>query len=116
MGAGSDEVRRWDDAVAAQPAVVRHAAEVGVRLLAGTDAGMVPHGLIAEELRLLIEAGLEPQVALAAASWDARAYFGLPAIEDGAPADLVVFAEDPRRVRPLPRPMVRILDGQLITS
>jgi imidazolonepropionase-like amidohydrolase len=90
-----DEVRRWDEAVTRLPAVVRHGADAGVRLLAGTDAGMVPHGLIAQEVALLVQAGVDPSRALASASWDARAYLGLPGLEEGAPADLVVFEGDP---------------------
>lgn len=113
--AAPDEVPRWDAAVAGQPAVVRHAAEAGVRLLAGTDAGMVPHGLIARELSLLVRSGLEAERALAAASWESRAYLGLPGIEEGAPGDLVVFERDPRAdVETLPRPSIRVLDGRLV--
>lgn len=33
---------------------------------------------------------------LGAASWNARAWLGHAGIEEGAPADIVVFAEDPR--------------------
>jgi imidazolonepropionase-like amidohydrolase len=34
--------------------------------------------------------------ALGAASWAARAWLGRPAVELGAPADLVVYRDDPR--------------------
>ena len=32
----------------------------------------------------------------AAGSWGARAYLGLPGLDEGAPADLVVYETDPR--------------------
>lgn len=75
--------------------MVRHATEHGVRILAGTDAGMVPHGVVSQEIGMLAAAGLSPTDALAAGSWEARRYLGLPLIEEGAPADLVVYPDDP---------------------
>jgi len=117
QGSPPDELNRWESAVATLPVMVRQAHESGVRILAGTDAGMVAHGLIAREVSLLIEAGLPPQAALAAASWDSRAYLGLPGIEGAAPADLVVYTTDPR-VDPaaLASPAVRVLDGRVVAD
>jgi hypothetical protein len=66
-----------------------------VKILAGTDAGMNPHGVVAQEIRLLHSFGLPAAAAVAAGSWEARAFLGLPGIEVGAPADLVVFPDDP---------------------
>jgi len=86
-----------------------------VTVLAGTDAGMVPHGLIATEIALLLAAGLTPEQALAAGSWAARAYLGLPGLEEGAPADLVAFPDDPREdVEALRRPQLVLLAGHRI--
>jgi imidazolonepropionase-like amidohydrolase len=88
------------------------AAAGGVRVLAGTDAGLVDHGLIREEVQSLITAGLRPDLALAAASWDARAFLGLPGIEESAPADLVAYTDDPRAgAEVLYHPVLRVLDG-----
>jgi len=55
------------------PEVVAAAADAGVPVLAGTDAGMGPHGMIRHEIGLLTEYGLSPEAALGAASWAARA-------------------------------------------
>jgi imidazolonepropionase-like amidohydrolase len=78
-------------------AVVRAAYDAGVPVFAGTDAGGgIDHGVIADEVRALHEAGLPAEAALAAASGGARAWLGLPGIEEGAPADLVVYDADPR--------------------
>lgn len=76
------------------PPLVAAAAEAGVTILAGTDSR--PHGRIADEIRALAEAGLTPHAAIAAASWTARAYLGLPGLAPGAPADAVVYDTDPR--------------------
>ena len=66
----------------------------GVPILAGTD--WFPEVTVADEIRALAACGLPAEVALAAGSWAARAWLGEPGIEDGAPADLVVYRSDPR--------------------
>lgn len=74
------------------------AHEAGVPIFAGTDAGgMIAHGRIADEIEALKGIGMSPTAALGAASWDARAWLGRPALEHGASADLVCYTEDPRR-------------------
>jgi imidazolonepropionase-like amidohydrolase len=78
----------------AHPALIRAAYEAGVSILAGTDSP--PFGNVAAEVSALAGAGLPPAVAVGAASWTARAFLGLPGIEEDAPADLVAFDEDPR--------------------
>ncbi len=73
------------------------AYEAGVPIFAGTDAGgMIAHGRIADEIEALKGIGMSPTAALGAASWDARAWLGRPALEHGASADLVCYTEDPR--------------------
>ena len=95
----------------AHPSLVAAAAEAGVRVLAGTDS--MPHGGIVEEVRSLAGAGMRPHDALAAASWDARSYLGLPGLEPGAPADAVVYAEDPRSdLDQLAHPIAVVLRGR----
>ncbi|MET3424610.1 imidazolonepropionase-like amidohydrolase [Actinoplanes tereljensis] len=87
------------------------AVEAGVTVLAGTDTR--PHGGIALEIRSLVAAGLSPHTALAAASWSARAYLGLPGLVDGAPADAVVFDADPRTdLSQLDKPQAVIIRGR----
>lgn len=89
------------------------AVEAGVRVLAGTDS--VPHGRIADEIRALAEAGLRPHDALAAGSWAAREYLGLPGLVPGAPADAVVYREDPRSdLSRLADPIAVILRGRCV--
>ena len=115
-GASSRVLARLRADLDAQPGVVREAAARGVPVLAGTDAGMVAHGLVATEVELLRQAGLPPEQALGAASWAARSYLGLPGLVDGAPADLVAYADDPRGDPEVLRaPVLLVLDGHLLT-
>jgi imidazolonepropionase-like amidohydrolase len=89
------------------------AAEAGVRVLAGTDS--LPHGGIAAEVRALAAAGVRPHDALAAASWSAREYLGLPGLEPGAPADAVVYDRDPREdLGQLADPVAVVLRGRCV--
>ncbi len=77
---------------------IRTAHAGGVPIYTGTDAGgVLPHGLLAREVRELTKAGFTAHEAVAAASWRGRAWLGRPAVlHEGAPADLVVVANDPR--------------------
>lgn len=79
------------------PGVVRAAHEAGVPIYVGTDAGGgIRHGLAAEEMLLLHEAGIPAADVLAAASWRAREWLGFPGLVEGGLADLVVYPADPR--------------------
>jgi len=114
-GATPELLRDMEGRLDRQPEVLQLAAEAGITILAGTDAGMGPHGAIRHEIELLLEAGLSPEVALGAASWTARTFLALPGIEEGAPADLVAFREDPREdLLALADPVLVILDGRLV--
>ena len=106
--------KRWYVAGAgAHAGLVAAAAEAGVRVLAGTDS--LPHGRISDEVRALAAAGMPSHDALAAASWSAREYLGLPGLEPGAPADAVVYAEDPRTdLNQLSHPRAVILRGRRV--
>jgi imidazolonepropionase-like amidohydrolase len=67
----------------------------GCPVMVGSDE--LPHGSIDREMDALVRHGLSPTEALAAATTVARRFLGLQAIEIGAPADAVTFADDPRR-------------------
>jgi len=106
--------KRWYvGGAGAHPALVAAASDAGVTLLAGTDSR--PHGRVADEVRALASAGVPAHDALAAGSWSARSYLGLPGLEPGAPADAVVYAGDPRTdLDLLDKPLAVILRGRRV--
>ncbi|MCP9988519.1 amidohydrolase family protein [Streptomyces sudanensis] len=95
---------------------VRAAYDAGVPVFVGTDAGgALPHGLVAAEVAELVKAGIPALDALSATAWGARAWLGRPSLEEGAPADLVVYDEDPRAdVRVLAAPRRVVLAGRVV--
>ncbi|HEY0530662.1 MAG TPA: amidohydrolase family protein [Actinoplanes sp.] len=98
------------------PEVVRAAHEAGVPIYIGTDAGGgIRHGLVAEEMLIMEEAGLPAADILASASWKAREWLGFPGLVEGGLADLVVYEEDPRRTLAVTRHPSRIvLRGRVV--
>jgi imidazolonepropionase-like amidohydrolase len=99
------------------PELVRAAYDAGVPMYVGTDAGCeVRHGRIAEEmLALNLDAGIPAADVLAAASWRAREWLGLGQLDEGGPADLLVYDEDPRRdLRAIAHPRHIVLRGRVL--
>ena len=102
------------DLYASCPARVAAAHDAGVPIYAGTDAGStIAHGRLADEVAALAAVGMSATDALGAACWDARAWLGRPALEHGASADLVCYAEDPREPGVLDHPDVIVLRGRI---
>jgi imidazolonepropionase-like amidohydrolase len=76
---------------------ILEAYEAGVGIYTGTDAGsVIQHGRIIDEVEALHDAGLPARAALDAGTWAARAWLGADGISEGASADVLVCAEDPR--------------------
>jgi len=97
--------------------VIGAAYEAGVQIYAGTDAGgVLPHGLIAEEVVELASYGLSPRDALGAASWRARTWLGLDDnLAEGTTADFVVYGSDPLEdLSVLARPERIVLRGTVV--
>jgi imidazolonepropionase-like amidohydrolase len=112
-----DYARTMTDLFAHRRETLLAAHEAGVALYAGTDNGGVSrHGNIAGEVIGLHALGLSAEDALAAASWRARAWLGWNAgLEDGAPADFVVYDADPRTdLSVLLRPVAVVLRGTVV--
>ncbi|WP_066943339.1 amidohydrolase family protein [Streptomyces lushanensis] len=95
---------------------VRAAYDAGIPVYTGTDAGGgLAHGLVGAEVAELVKAGIPRVDALSAAVWGARRWLGRPGLEEGAPADLVVYDEDPRAdVGVLAAPRRIVLNGRVI--
>ena len=99
-----------------QQVVFAQAYEAGVPIYAGTDAGgYLPHGLIRQEIAALGQ-WCPPDYALGGGSWRARRWLGRPdSLRDGVPADLVIFADDPRQdLNVLRSPARIVLRGKLV--
>ena len=93
------------------------AYDAGVAIFAGTDAGgVLPHGGIADEVAELASYGMPADYALGAASWRARAWLGWNAeLDEGAPADFVVYPRDPRTdLSVLREPAAVVLRGRVV--
>jgi imidazolonepropionase-like amidohydrolase len=76
---------------------IRNAYDAGIAIYPGTDAGgSLPHGLVRDEIRALVAAGIPQREVIAQSSWRAREWLGLPGLVEQAPADLVVYDTDPR--------------------
>lgn len=91
---------------------IGRAREAGVEIHAGTDAGtVVPHGRIQEEIAELASLG-GAAWALGAASWGAREWLHAEGLAEGASADLIVCAADPRAdLSALRNPVAKLLRG-----
>ncbi len=96
----SDEVMAKTEMTAeAQRQGFRKAAERGVRLAFGTDAGVIPHGINARQFSLYVENGLTPAQAIQTATRWAAQLMGwedqVGALIAGTNADLIVVDGDP---------------------
>jgi len=79
----------------------RKAAEAGVKIAFGTDAGVYPHGWNARQFAVMVKYGLTPLAAIQAATLNAADLLGFSdrvgSIEPGKFADLVAVSGDPTR-------------------
>lgn len=117
---GERKYPRWAATMRAMYATrwehLRSIVAAGVQLLPGGDTGgEQPHGSMPRELALWPRMGLTPAQVLDLATWCARDFLRLPSLEDGAPADLVVYARDPRRdLTVLEHPAAVVLRGRVV--
>ncbi len=112
--------QRCRPAAAAQAASFRAAVEAGVRVAAGTDAGTPgnPHGRVAEEVAMMVEAGLPAAAAVRAVTGEAAELLGVAdrgVLCEGAAADVVAVDGDVLAdVRALARPVAVFQDGRRV--
>ncbi len=99
--------------LAAMGTTLNYALRHGVAVLAGTD--WFPTVTLADELAMLHKVGVSRVDALAMATTIARRFLGVPALDEGAPADLVLFRADPREdLAHVTRPELVMLRGQVV--
>ena len=97
------------------------AARNGVRIVFGTDGGVLPHGRNAEELHTLVDAGFSPLEAIRAATVNAARAFriqdSIGTIEAGKVADLIAVAGDPLAdIGTLGRPLLIVSRGRIVRN
>lgn len=88
--------------------------DAGVQLLPGTDSGgYQEHGCLPAEFELWRQVGLSDAQILDAASWRCRDYLGLDSLSEAAPADFVIYREDPSlNIATVAEPVAVYRDGQ----
>ncbi len=122
-GAGIPEgaVSKAREVIDAHRDSFRRAAEAGVKVAMGTDAGVIPHGTNLDELQLMADGGMSPEDVLVATTRTAAELMGLSrtlgTIEPGKRADLVVVSGDPFDFRDLAMRIERVYqDGRLVVG
>ena len=77
----------------------RKAVKGGVRMVFGSDAGVMPHGLIGRQFKVMVDYGLTPLQAIQAATSNAAQALGrekdVGAIAVGRYADMIAVDGDP---------------------
>ncbi len=97
--------------------VLMAAYEAGIDLYVGSDGGgSTRHGCLDEEIRAMVDMGLPADYVLGAASWRGRAWLGWnPGLDEGDPADFVVYPRDPRTdLSVLREPSYVVLRGRVV--
>jgi imidazolonepropionase-like amidohydrolase len=83
---------------AAHTAAMKNALKIGVPIAFGTDAGVFPHGLNAQEFGDMVDVGMSPAAALMASSIGSATLLGIEAdtgtLEAGKYADVVAVPGD----------------------
>ncbi|WP_395621835.1 amidohydrolase family protein [Sphingomonas daechungensis] len=96
----------------------RKANQAGVRMLFGSDAGVMPHKMVPQQFAVMVQYGMTPLQAIQAATRNASEALGrndLGEIQVGRYGDLVAYDGDPLQdVRVLERPVAVVKGGELV--
>src|SRR5262249_4332033 len=98
---------------------VKTAHEAGVRLVFGTDGGVLPHGQNAREFNALVDAGIAPIETIRSATVNSAHTLALDndigAIAEGRVADIIAVDGDPLRdITALSRVVLVMHNGRII--
>jgi imidazolonepropionase-like amidohydrolase len=92
-------MRKNTETTLAQREAFRKAVRAGVKLAFGTDAGVYPHGLNARQFRYMVQWGMTPMQAIAAATTVSAQMLGwskdVGALSPGHYADMIAVSGDP---------------------
>ena len=96
----------------------RKAHAAGVRMVFGSDAGVMPHAMVGQQFAVMVQYGMTPLEAIQAATKNASEALGrndVGVIQVGRYGDLVAVDGDPlTNVRVLEKPAAVIKGGELI--
>ena len=96
----------------------RKAHQAGVRMVFGSDAGVMPHSMVGQQFSVMVQYGMSPLEAIQAATRNASEALGrndVGVIQVGRYGDLVAFDGDPLGdVRVLEHPAAVIKGGVLV--
>jgi len=86
-------------AIAVRSKMFKRALALGVKIAFGTDSAVSPHGVNAQEFKLMVDLGMSPAAALRAATQNAADLLGLSktigTLEAGKQADVIAVSGDP---------------------
>ncbi|HEY0027227.1 MAG TPA: amidohydrolase family protein [Allosphingosinicella sp.] len=120
-GVLEDNLRKDREVAQIQRDNFRAAHKAGVKMLFGTDAGVMPHGTAGGQFRWMVQYGMTPMEAIQAATRNAAQALGrekdVGAIAVGRYGDLIAVDGDPLRdVRALEDVDVVIKSGQVVKN
>ncbi len=96
----------------------RKANQAGVRMLFGSDAGVMPHKMVPQQFAVMVQYGMTPLQAIQAATRNASEALGrndVGEIQVGRYGDLVAYDGDPLQdVRVLEHPVAVVKGGELV--
>jgi imidazolonepropionase-like amidohydrolase len=103
---------------------MKKAFKAGVKIVMGTDSGVVPHGRNLEELGYLVDIGMDPMEAIIAGTKRAAESLGwldkIGTLEERKLADLVISKKDPlKHIKSLGNPdniLMVIKDGKVVKN
>ena len=98
-GVLEDNLRKDREIAQIQRDNFRKAVKAGVRMVFGSDAGVMPHGEVGKQFRVMVEYGMTPLQAVEAATRNAAEALGrerdVGAIAVGRYADIIAVDGDP---------------------
>ncbi len=103
---------------------MKKAYNAGVKIVMGTDSGVVPHGRNLEELGYLVDIGMDPMEAIIAGTKMAAESLGwedkIGTLEENKLADLVISKDDPLKdIKSLGNPdniLMVMKDGKIVKN
>jgi imidazolonepropionase-like amidohydrolase len=120
-GVLEDNLRKDREVAQIQRDNFRKAHKAGVKMVFGSDAGVMPHGQVGGQFKVMVDYGMTPMEAIQAATRNAAQALGrerdVGAIAVGRYGDIVAVDGDPTRdVRVLERPALVMKGGEIVKT